>query len=189
MTDSTTERLLDTAGVAPGDLRGAMSRFASGVTVITTATGGPAGPEAHGMTANAFLSVSLAPPLVLVSVAARAKSNRRITETGRYGVSVLHAGQHALSRHFAGIEAMADAVDFTWDDGIPLITGALVQLVCTVHASHPAGDHVLHVAAVDHVRTRDGAPLLLYNGEPRTLTPAWPAEDWRARETRRGNGQ
>ncbi|GAA1344794.1 flavin reductase family protein [Saccharothrix algeriensis] len=172
MTGSTTGGLLDAGDVDPTRLRRAMSRFASGVTVVTTAVDGPDGPEAHGMTANAFLSVSLSPPLVLVSVAAGARSHRRIADTGRYGVSVLRAEQQALSRHFAGVEAAPEQVRFDWRDGLPLIDGALVQLACTVRASHPAGDHVLHVASVDRLWADDGAPLLLYNGRPRTLRPA-----------------
>ena len=98
------------------DLKRALSRFATGVTVLTTAGPGPDDPV-HGMTANAFVAVSLVPPLVLVSVARSATAERLITETGRYGVSVLGAGGEQLARHFAAGAHRPDLVRFVRRDG------------------------------------------------------------------------
>jgi len=80
------------------DLRNALGRFATGVTVVTAIENG----KAHGMTANAFVSVSLDPPLVLVSLDNRSHMHRILPTVGRYGVSVLAEDQKALSDHFAG---------------------------------------------------------------------------------------
>jgi flavin reductase (DIM6/NTAB) family NADH-FMN oxidoreductase RutF len=166
MTSSATEDIVRNQLVNGADLRRALGRFASGVTVVTTV--GAEGTDVHGMTANAFTSVSLDPPLVLVSVSREAKCNERITDSGRYGVSILGAEQQALCRHFAGAGHRPD-LDFVWWDGLPLIGAALAHLVCTVQASYRAGDHVLHVGVVDQLGERDGAPLVFYNGKLRTL--------------------
>lgn len=149
--------------VSPQRLRSALASFASGVTVITTA-GGPGSSQVHGMTANAFTSVSLEPPLVLVSVSNAAHLHERIVETGRYGVSILSRGQEAFARHFAGQVSRRELVRFLWRDGLPLIEGALAHLTCTVLDSHLAGDHTLHVASVDTVVHQSGAPLVYHSG-------------------------
>lgn len=93
----------DGATVAPvpfdsRQFRITMGKFATGVTIVTTYHEG----QSHGMTANSFLSVSLDPPLVLVSVAARARLHALLAPGCRYGVSVLADDQEALSRHFCG---------------------------------------------------------------------------------------
>ena len=85
-------------------LRRTLGLFATGVTIITTRTG----EQVHGMTANAFMSVSLEPPLVLISVDRRTRMCQLLHEGRRYGVSVLHEDQSALSDLFAG-RAVDDA--------------------------------------------------------------------------------
>jgi len=150
-------------------MRKALGRFASGITIVTTGPAEGDDCEIHGMTANAFTSVSLRPPLVLVAIATHAKMHKRIVETGRYGVSILAQDQEALSRHFAGAANIPASVNFIWRDGLPLLEGALVHLSCSVHDSHPAGDHTLHVGKVDGVWYRNGDPLLYYTGSFRAL--------------------
>lgn len=155
--------------VEPVAYRQALGRFATGVTVITTVRRGADGPEVHGMTANAFMSVSLQPPLVLISVSTGAHLESRIVETGRYGVSVLSERQESLALHFAGSQRRPELVRFVWRDGMPLVENALVHLTCSVAASHPAGDHTLHIAHVDAVWKVDGAPLIYWTGGLRGL--------------------
>lgn len=142
-------------------MRKAMGGFVSGVTIVTTECDG----AVHGMTANAFTSVSLEPPLVLVSIAAKAKMDDRIKRAGRYGVSILCQHQEPLSLHFAGARLKA-AVEPAWDHrlGVPLVSGALVQLACTVTDSHPAGDHTLHIGHVDGIWQEHGQPLVYHTG-------------------------
>ncbi|MEP9416111.1 flavin reductase family protein [Gordonia sp. VNQ95] len=167
--DTTTHPAAD-ADLDPSPLRmrKALGRFASGVTIVTTAEG-ESEESVHGMTANAFTSVSLDPPLVLVSIANRARMNAKIAETGRYGVSILACDQEPLSLHFAGAASEPDLVRFTWRRGVPLLDGALVHLSCTVTDSHPAGDHTLHVGRVEELWFDDGRPLLFYTGSFRAL--------------------
>ena len=145
--------------------RQALGRFATGVTIVTTVVDG----EVHGMTANSFTAVSLSPPLVLVSVDNRARMQRMLGKTGRYGISILHADQHDVSTHFAGRPIDGLAVAFDWHDGMPLIAGALAHLVCTVHESVPAGDHTLHIGHVDRFYAQDGAPLLFFGSRYATV--------------------
>lgn len=163
----------------PDRLRGALGHFASGVTVVTTATRGPDGPQAHGMTANAFTSVSLEPPLVLVSISTRARSHRRIDDSGRYGVSILGAEQGPVAQHFAGAAQSPQAVGLEWRNGLPLVAGALVHLACRVRQSHRAGDHTLFVGEVEGLWLGSGAPLVHYRRDLRALAgpPAAAAHD------------
>ncbi|RUP40058.1 MAG: flavin reductase [Gordonia sp. (in: high G+C Gram-positive bacteria)] len=158
-------------------MRKALGRFASGVTIVTTAES-ELDDSVHGMTANAFTSVSLDPPLVLVSIANRAKMNDKITATGRYGVSILASDQEPLSLHFAGATERHDLVRFTWRKGVPLLEGALVHLSCQVTDSHPAGDHTLHIGRVDELWYDDGRPLVFYTGSFRALELQTPDEAW-----------
>lgn len=146
-------------------LRRTLGRFASGVTVVTT---GMAADDVHGMTANAFTSVSLDPPLVLVSIANTARMNGEIARNGRYGVSILSRHQEPVSLHFAGALQLDD-VRFVLRRGVPLLDGALAHLACSIEASHPAGDHTLHVGRVDGLWYENGDPLVFYTGTFRAL--------------------
>lgn len=152
------------AEVMPRSLRDAMGRFATGVTVITTSDDG----EVHGMTANGFMSVSLDPPLVLVSLG-RCRMAEMLPRTRRYGVSVLNAGQRHLAAHFAGMEVAPEPVGFTWRGDLPFLDGALAHVGCRVFDMHAAGDHVLWIGEVEHLRHREGEPLLFYTGAFRTI--------------------
>ena len=144
------------------EFRRAMGRFASGITVVTTRHNG----HTHGMTANGFMSVSLEPPLVVVSLANTCRLHALLPESGRYGVSVLSESQEPLSRHFAAQGTrMTGDIPFVWHDEIPLLAGALTHLVCTVVDSHAAGDHTLYVGRVEHLDYSNGAPLVFYTGE------------------------
>jgi flavin reductase (DIM6/NTAB) family NADH-FMN oxidoreductase RutF len=149
---------------AAGELRQVMGRFATGVTVVTTLER----ETIHGMTANAFLSVSLRPPLVLVSLG-RCKMNEMLPRTGRYGISVLSHSQEHLAAHFAGQRVSPQEPSFTWRAGLPLIEGALAHIVCQVIEAHPAGDHVLWIGEVAELSHDDGEPLLFYTGRFGTM--------------------
>jgi flavin reductase (DIM6/NTAB) family NADH-FMN oxidoreductase RutF len=146
-------------------LRKALGRFVSAVTVVTTASG----EDIHGMTANAFTSVSLDPPLVLVSIATKAKMDARIAECGRYGVSILCREQEPVSLHFAGGRPCPDRVRFVERGGVPLLDGALMHLAGSVYDSHPAGDHTLHVGHVNELWSQHGDPLVFFTGTFRAL--------------------
>jgi flavin reductase (DIM6/NTAB) family NADH-FMN oxidoreductase RutF len=149
---------------AAKEFRQVMGRFATGVTVVTTVERG----TAHGMTANGFLSVSLRPPLVLVSLG-RCKMNELLPRSGRYGVSVLSHDQHHFAAHFAAQKAAPVEPTFSWQDGVPLLEDALAHLVCRVVDVHRAGDHVLWIGEVEYLAHRDAEPLLFYTGRFGTM--------------------
>jgi flavin reductase (DIM6/NTAB) family NADH-FMN oxidoreductase RutF len=149
---------------AARELRQVMGRFATGVTVVTTTHRD----TIHGMTANAFLSVSLHPPLVLVSLG-RCRMSEMLPRTGRYGVSVLASDQEHFAAHFAGQRISPIDPEFVWHNDLPLLEGALAHVGCRVVDVHSAGDHVLWIGEVEHLSHRDGEPLLFYTGRFGTL--------------------
>jgi len=153
------------AEAAARELRQVMGRFATGVTVVTTTHRS----TIHGMTANAFLSVSLRPPLVLVSLG-RCRMSEMLPRTGRYGISVLAADQQEYAAHFAGQRVAAVPPEFVWEESLPLLSGALAHVGCRVVDVHAAGDHVLWIGEVEHLSHRDGEPLLFYAGRFGTLS-------------------
>jgi len=144
----------------PRDFRDALGRFATGVSVVTTQHED----RVCGMTANSFVSVSLDPPLVLLSLDNRSHMHRILPATGRYGVSVLAEGQEELSNHFAGRTVDGLQVKFTSRRNVPLLEGAVAYFVAQVIDVHSAGDHTLYIGRVEHFERRDGRPLLFYAG-------------------------
>jgi flavin reductase (DIM6/NTAB) family NADH-FMN oxidoreductase RutF len=145
--------------------RKALGRFATGVTVVTTEHDG----NIHGMTANAFISVSLDPPLILVSVGNSSNMHRIMGGHGRYGVSVLAENQEILSRHFAGRPVEELHVRLIRRNGVPLLEGAVAYFVAQVVDAHPSGDHTLYIGRVEHFEAGDGKPLLFHCGEYQKL--------------------
>ncbi|HEY3604903.1 MAG TPA: flavin reductase family protein [Sporichthyaceae bacterium] len=143
----------------PRRFRAVMSRFATGVTVVTT----PYDDGVHAMTANGFLSVSLEPPLVLVSLG-QCRMAGLLPSTGRYGISVLAEDQRALSGHFAGRPDPTADPQFTAVDGLPFLAGAVAHIGCRVVDSHPAGDHTLFIGEVEHLAQFEARPLLFHSG-------------------------
>ena len=141
--------------------RRTLGMFATGVTVLTTRVGD----EVHGMTANAFMSVSLRPPLVLVSIDRRARMGAHLHEGTRFGVSVLEARQVRLSDRFAGRVA-DDLPEATFEvvHETPLVDGALAHLVAKVVRSYWGGDHSLFLGEVEFARYGEGRPLLFHGG-------------------------
>ncbi len=141
--------------------RRTLGMFATGVTVLTTRVG----EQVHGMTANAFMSVSLRPPLVLISIDRRAKMGALMHEGTRFGVSVLEARQTGLSDRFAGRVA-EDLPEATFEivHETPLVEGALAHLVARVVRSYWGGDHSLFLGQVQFARYGEGRPLLFHGG-------------------------
>ncbi|MFE2571824.1 flavin reductase family protein [Streptomyces mirabilis] len=161
-------------------LREVMSQFATGVIVVTVG-----GEHVHGMTANAFTSVSLDPALVLCCVAHSAVMHGAINASGRFAVSVLGADQEATARHFADKNRPLGPAQFTsldWWSGprsqAPLISGALGWLECEIVQSHDSGDHTIFIGSVlEAWRGGDGPGLLFYNGAFRSVDGVESAPD------------
>ena len=156
-------------------LREAMSLFPTGVTVVTSGRG----ERTEGMTANAMISVSLDPLLILVSVHKDARLNERIKEESYYAVNLLAADQEGLSRLFAsperssGLQAANSLGGGHGQTGAPLAAGAMVAIECELEAVYPGGDHDLFLGRVVTVHagdTRKG-PLVFHEGSYPTLKP------------------
>lgn len=147
--------------IDPALFRSVMGRFASGVTLI--AARWPDG-GIRAMTASAFMSGSLEPPLCIVSVAKRAHMHACLLQADGFSVNILAHGQEALSTHFAGRPVAGLNVRFDDADGVPVLPEALARIVNRKAAVHDCGDHSLFVGAIATMDNRDGEPLLYHAG-------------------------
>jgi flavin reductase (DIM6/NTAB) family NADH-FMN oxidoreductase RutF/nicotinamidase-related amidase len=144
-------------------LRQAMRAFATGVTVVLTKTGD----QTHGMTANAVCSISLDPPLVMLSLDNRARMNAPLVEGTAFSINVLSARQSAVADHFAGRWAWQDdAGEFDSLAETPILNGSLASLACTVETRIPAGDHTMILGRVVEGRVAEETPvpLIFFDG-------------------------
>lgn len=141
--------------------RNAMGKFATGVTVITTNIE----EEVHGMTANAFMSVSLSPKLVLISIGGKAKMLSKIHQSGKFVVNLLSENQKDISMQFAGQLQETLDLEFDWVNGLPAIKNSLASIFCDVYSSQIAGDHTLFIGEVKELVTRAGKPLTFSQGK------------------------
>ncbi|MEH7253922.1 flavin reductase family protein [Neobacillus niacini] len=145
--------------------RSAMGKFASGVTVIATEVEG----DIHGMTANAFMSVSLDPKLVIISIGEKAKILNKIKESKIFTVNILAADQQELSMIFAGQLKEHNEVVFDRLDKKPVLPGAIVQIACEVSTEHVEGDHTLFIGKVTDIHLEEAEPLIFYSSKYRSL--------------------
>jgi flavin reductase (DIM6/NTAB) family NADH-FMN oxidoreductase RutF len=149
--------------LTPTEFRTALRNFAAGVTVLTTRDkdGRPS-----GLTAIAFTSVSLDPPLVLVCVDHGATAHPAFRAHGRFAVNVLRREQEALSRRFAasGGDKFDGVPCHAGTTGLPLLDDALATLECRVVEAHEAGDHTIFIGAVEAASVGAGRPLVYFHG-------------------------
>lgn len=152
------------------DFRNTVGAFATGVTVITTR----GADHLYGMTANAFSSVSLDPPLVLVCVIKDTEGSRNISANGIFAVNVLSHEQEPISRYFSsrdrprGLDAFKEIPHREAVTGAPVLEGAAAYLDCLVDAAHEAGDHLIFVGEVVAIGSDpDTKPLLFHGGRYR----------------------
>jgi flavin reductase (DIM6/NTAB) family NADH-FMN oxidoreductase RutF len=158
--------------LSPSEFRKAMGSFATGVTIITLDLQG----EVHGMTANAFASVSLDPPLLLVCVDHSARTHAHLHAKKRFGVNVLAENQRVISEYYARpvhvhehAEEEARARFDRTAQGTPILHGALAYLECRLQSAQEAGDHTIFIAEVEDVVVRTGDPLLFFRGKYRKI--------------------
>ena len=152
---------------SPDDFKAALGRFASGVTVVTLG-----GEEDHGMTASAFCSLSIDPPLVLVCVKNGNTTHGKLLEAKGFGVNILGADQKDLSNRFAGWGFPKD--QDKWADleisrgavsGAPFLPGALAHLDCSLYGTRDGGDHTIFIGQVENADSfgeRESLDALLY---------------------------
>ncbi len=153
-----------TASTLQDQLRQAMSRWPSGVTVIAARQGS----ETRGMTASSFTSVSLEPPLILVCINETAQLWPVLEAAGRFTVNLLPEGHEQTSAHFAGrpIEGYTPLAG----EESPVLTGALATLHCKTWAIYPGGSHKIVVGEVEKVSLgKEARPLLYWNRGYRQL--------------------
>ena len=149
------------------EFRSALGSFASGVTVVTTA-----GEEhGYGMTANAFSSVSLDPPLVLVCVISGSDGAEHIRQNRCFAVNILAAEQEPISRYFSskdrpkGRDAFSEVSHRSEVTGSPILDGVVSYLDCQLHVTLQAGDHDIFIGEVMSLGiTPDAKPLLFAGG-------------------------
>jgi flavin reductase (DIM6/NTAB) family NADH-FMN oxidoreductase RutF len=152
------------------ELRDALGRFATGVTVVTTMTA--AGPL--GITANSFASVSLRPPLVLWSPARKSQRFPAFEAADHFAIHVLSAGQQALAERFAAPLAKGWG-ETGYEPGIggaPLLAGCAARFECRHEARYEGGDHLIVVGEVLRLCEKDRPPLLFHRGRYMALPGA-----------------
>ena len=141
--------------------RGALSQFATGVTIITTCDddGG-----FIGLTASSFNSVSLTPPLVLWSLSAKARSMPLFRANSHYVINVLAADQAPLAERFASrIEDRFQGVGFELSStGLPILHGVSAWFECHNRSRYPEGDHVIFVGEVERCAFEPKPPLVFH---------------------------
>ncbi|MGE6260939.1 flavin reductase family protein [Heyndrickxia sporothermodurans] len=146
--------------------RKVMGKFATGVTVLTTAVN----EYVHGMTANAFMSVSLNPQLVLISISNKANLKQYLEQSGKFTVNILSKDQKDMSQYFAGQLNEKREIQFEWIDHTPYLPNSIANIICRVYDSHLAGDHTLFIGEVQEIICQDGAPLTYFEGKYDSIT-------------------
>lgn len=149
-------------------LRQSLSRFATGVTVVTCsdAAGNP-----YGITANSFSSVSLEPPLVLWNIAKISNSLKTYLEAKEFAIHVLTADQQRIAEHFAQTDhSRYEGIDYSFsEDGVPLLPNVLARFDCRTANVFDGGDHHIVIGEIVNFVFEDGNPLLFYGSDYRRL--------------------
>jgi len=149
--------------------RRVMGSFVTGVTVVTTQLRG----EVRGMTANAFMSGSLEPPLCVVAVALKARMHAFLLEAGHFGVNILARGQESLIGHFSGNPIDGLDPKYEYVGPTPLLPNCRAAMAATVSARHACGDHTIFIGRISAMRHTEGvAPIVLHVGRLASLMPS-----------------
>lgn len=158
------ESKIKTAAERADQLRAAMRAWTSGVTVVTAAYGG----EQHGMTVSSFTSVSLDPPLIVISLQTSSRTHDLVARAGAFGVTILAAGQQEISERFANEHAsMGGRLDGlqteTLVTGAPFIKGGLAYMDCQVTQTIQLGMNTLFIAEIVAIKPDDHDAPLVYH--------------------------
>lgn len=146
--------------------RKAMGKFATGITVVLTNDQN----DINGITVNAFMSLSLDPMLIAISLDQNASIYPSLQHTNRFGISILEETQKDISMIFAKQKEMSqEDVVVLEMAGAPVIHGAVAQLACEKESEVRAGDHIIFIAKVVGIDVNDKEPLVYFNGEYQTI--------------------
>ncbi len=158
--------------VNPHDLRLAMRRWATGVTVVTSKFN----KIQHGMTVSSFTSVSLDPPTVLISLEKTTRTHELVQGSGFFGVTILASGQTEISDRFAGRQTedqdrFMGLNTFTLETEVPLLADGLASFDCRVVSAYEVGSHTIFIGDVlaSQIRMNENRPLIYYNRDYRIL--------------------
>lgn len=156
--------------------RQAMGQFLTGVTIVGAVD--PDTSRVHGMTANAFMSVSMEPPLVVVSVGGATRTHAILARSTCFGVSILREGQERLALHLAGRPSMNEHPDFVDVPSGPVLRDCLVSVCADITSTVRAGDHTLVIGAITRIATPMPAarPLAYHRG--RFISAGVPTGEW-----------
>ena len=160
---------LSAGDLSPDELRQALGRFVTGVTIVTCRDENG---QAVGLTANSFNALSLDPPLVLWSLRQASSTITAFTGASHFAINVLAADQVDLSRCFAR-PSSAKFDEGEWTDGqggAPLLAGCVAVFECRRRSHHAAGDHVLFIGEVERIGGSADTPLVYHAGHYRTLS-------------------
>ena len=147
--------------------RDAMGKFATGITIVTTNYEN----EVMGMTVNAFMSISLEPKLIAISIDESASMYDILQETKKFGVSILTKNQKDLSMIFAKQIEEDREINFLQQDDIPVIEDSFVTLSCHVQDMIKAGDHMIFIAEVSEIVINEGEPLAYAESKYQSIKP------------------
>ena len=149
----------------------ALSRFPTGVSIITTHQMGDANPaewghQFVGLTASSFNSVSLTPPLIVWSLGLKSRTLPSFQKVSHYVINVLSEQQLALCQQFAfGKDDRFKGIDFELSaTGLPILKGALAWFECRNRSQYPEGDHIIFVGEVESCGFEQGSPLVHQQG-------------------------
>lgn len=145
--------------------RDAMGKFATGITVVSMYDNN----ETIGMTVNAFMSISLNPMLIAVSIDERASMYDKFKEQKSFGVSMLKESQEDLSSYFARQKELDYEINFIDQSNVPVIDDALANLSCEVVQEVEAGDHTILIAKVNDIKVNEGEPVIYFGSNYRFL--------------------
>ncbi|SDB89865.1 NADH-FMN oxidoreductase RutF, flavin reductase (DIM6/NTAB) family [Pelagirhabdus alkalitolerans] len=151
--------------VSDKQFKQAMSQFATGITVVSAEEN----KEVKGITVNAFMSLSLDPMLIAISLQNKANMIQTLENTDQFGISILKDDQQEESMIFANQKKPEQPVSFDYVNQTPVIPNALVQIVCEKESVVEAGDHTIVIAKVNEINNDTGKPLIYFGGHYQAL--------------------
>lgn len=146
--------------------RDAMGKFATGITIVSTDYQN----DVIGITVNSFMSLSLDPTLIAISIDKTTSKYEIFQEADTFGISVLSENQKEESMIYANQKEAEKPVEFIDLAGTPVLDHALVQLSCEKQSAVEAGDHMIYIAKVNDLKISDGNPLLYFSGSYQELS-------------------
>lgn len=145
--------------------RDAMGKFTTGITIVSTVYND----EIMAMTVNAFMSVSLDPKLIAISIDKKARLYYKLVETKKFGLSILSENQKEIAMIYAKQREKDREIPFVMQHSVPVIENAISTLSCHVKDTFLAGDHKIYIAEVTDIKMNEAEPVLFYGGKYRTM--------------------